>query len=121
MKGFYRDLCDTHMINAPVNPSTGHPLIPSRQLCATWVVSAWERVPEALVKKAWVVGNYVAFEKLQKQDIHESASNEIVNSDQIEMIDAITEATGNDDILQHFLAADNVYADSEFCDSNLFD
>ena len=52
IKGFYRDLYDTHMINAPVNPSTGHPLILSHQLCATWVVSTWERVPEALVKKA---------------------------------------------------------------------
>ena len=29
MKGFYRDLCDTHMINTPVNPSTEYPFIPS--------------------------------------------------------------------------------------------
>ena len=51
MRGIYRDLYDTHMINAPVNPFTGHPFIPSCQLCATCIVSAWERVPEALVKK----------------------------------------------------------------------
>ena len=49
MKGCYRDLHDTHMIDAPVNPQTGHPFTPSRQLCATWAVSAWERVPETLV------------------------------------------------------------------------
>ena len=66
------------------------------------------------------MGNYVAFEKLQKQDIHESISNEIVNYDQNEMIEAITQATSNEDVSQHFLAADNVYADSEFCDNNVF-
>ena len=66
MKGFYKVLCDTHMINTPVNLLTGYPFILSRQLCVTWVVSTWEQVPKALVKKAWVAGNYVAFEKLQK-------------------------------------------------------
>ena len=66
------------------------------------------------------MGNYVAFEKLQKQDIYESISNEIVNYDQNEMIEAIPQATSNKDVLQHFLAADNVYADSEFCDNNVF-
>ena len=121
MKGYYRDLYDIHMINAPVHPSTGHPFVPSRQLCATWIVKAWERVPEALVKKAWVVGNYAPFEKLQSQDFNESISNEIVNYGQNEIVNEITRATSNDDLLQHFLAPDNIYADSEFCDNNVFD
>ena len=121
MKGFYRDSHDTHMIDAPANPSTGHPFIPSRQLCATWVVSAWERVPEALVKKAWITANYVEFEKLQKEDISNSMSSEITNYDQNDLMEEITQATSDEDLLQHFLAADNVYADSEFCDDNVLD
>ena len=44
-----------------------------------------------------------------------------MNYDQNEMIEAITQVTANKDVLQHFLAADNVYADSEFCDNNVFD
>ena len=64
--------------------------------------------------------DHVPFEKLQKQDINESISNEIVNYDRNDIMNAIGQATSNDDLLQHFLAADNVYADSEFCDDNVF-
>ena len=61
------------------------------------------------------------FEKLQKQCTNEPISNEIANYDRNDIMNAIGQATSNDDLLQHFLAADNVYVDSEFCDSNLFD
>ena len=37
------------------------------------------------------------------------------------IIEAITQVANYEDFLQHYLAADNVYADSEFCDSNVFD
>ena len=121
MKDFYRDLYDTYMVNAPANPLTGHPFIPSRQLCATWVVSAWERVPEALVKKAWVIGNYVPFDKLQNKGGNGTMTREITNYDENKIIDAIMQVENHEDFLQHYLAADNVYADSEFCDSNLID
>ena len=43
-----------------------------------------------------------------------------MNYDQNEIIEAITQATSNEDVLQHFLAADNVYTDSEFCDKKVF-
>ena len=36
------------------------------------------------------------------------------------MIEAIMQATGNEDVLQHFLAADNFDADSEFYNNNFF-
>ena len=121
MKGYYRDLYDTYMIDAPINPSIEHPFIPSHQLCAIWVVNAWKQVPEALVKKAWVIGNYMPFEKLQSQDINELISNEIVNYNQNNIFEAITQVMSNDNLLQYFLAADNVYADSKFCDDNMFD
>ena len=98
------------MIDAHVNPLTGHPFVPSRQLCASWVVSAWERVPESLVRKAWVVGNYMTSEESQKQRSYESLSNEIVNYDQNKIIGAITQETNNEDLLQHCLAADNTCA-----------
>ena len=71
-------------------------------------------------KKPWVAGNYTEFETLQTQDIYESISNEIANYDQNEMIEVITQAMSNEDVLQHFLAVDNVYTDSEFCNNNVF-
>ena len=54
------------MLDAPVNPASGHPLIPSCQLCTTWVAKAWDNVPETLIKKAWEVGNYAKYEDLQR-------------------------------------------------------
>ena len=78
----------------PVNPVvTGHPFVPSRQLCVTWVVSAWERVPEALVRKAWTVGNYKTFEELQQSPSarEESSEHVIIIYNKNIIIDIITE------------------------------
>ena len=47
MKGHSRDFC---MLTTPTCPRIGHPLIPIRQLCATWVVDACDKVPESLIK-----------------------------------------------------------------------
>ena len=57
MKGHYSDLHDIRMLTAPTNPRTRHPLIPSRQLCATWVVEAWDKVSESLIKslECWIL------------------------------------------------------------------
>ena len=109
----------THMLNAPANPTTGHPFVPSRQLCAIWVVSAWERVPEALVRKAWTVGNYKTFEELQQSPNEESSEHDIVIHDQNNIVNIIAEVQNSDELIQHYLAADNVYADSEFDDNNV--
>ena len=48
-------------------------------------------------------------------------SSEITNYDANKIIEAITQVANDEDFLQHYLAADNVYADSEFCNSNVFD
>ena len=47
MKGCHRDFHDIHMLTAPINTRTGHPLTPSRQLCAAWVVHVRDKVPES--------------------------------------------------------------------------
>ena len=39
LKGYFLDLHDDYMLTCPVN-SEGHPIIPTRQLCATWVVNS---------------------------------------------------------------------------------
>lgn len=57
-KAFYRDLYDEYMLTAPENPQTGNPIPPSRQLCSTWVLKAWEAVPEEIIYKAWLLGGY---------------------------------------------------------------
>ena len=119
MKGCYRDLYDTYMLNAPVNPVTGHPFVPSHQLCAAWVVSAWERVPEALVRKAWTVGNYKTFEELQQSPGKESSEHNIIIYDQNNIVDIITECENSSVLIQQYLAPDNVYADGEFDDNNV--
>ena len=120
-KGYYRDLHDTYMLNAPGNPVTGHPFTPSRQLCATWLVAAWERVPEDLVRKAWTVGNYKTFEELQQSPGEESSENDIVIYNQNNIVEIIAEVENSDDLIQHYLAADNVYTDSEFDDNNVME
>ena len=109
------------MLNAPGNPVTGHPFAPSRQLCATWVVAAWERVPEELVRKAWTVGNYKTFEELQQSPGEESSENDIVIYNQNNIVEIIAEVENSDDLIQHYLAADNVYTDSEFDDNNVME
>ena len=48
-------------------------------------------------------------------------SNKIMNYDQNKIIKAITQPTSNKYLLQHFLATDNVYADSKFFNNNVFD
>ena len=54
-KGFFHDLFEECSLNAPTNPKTGHPLAPSRQLLAHWIVKAWGKVPKELVQKLWEV------------------------------------------------------------------
>lgn len=46
------------MLTAPVHEETGNPIAPTRQMISNWVVKAWEKVPEELVYKAWLVGGY---------------------------------------------------------------
>ena len=45
-------------LNAPTNEATDYPYPPSRQLLACWLVAAWDRIPEALVRKSWEVAGY---------------------------------------------------------------
>ena len=85
------------------------------------LVSVWEQVPKALVKKAWIAGNYVPFDNLHNQHSHELMSSEITNYDVYKIIKVITQVANYEDFLQHYLAADNTYVDSKFCNSNVFD
>ena len=54
-KGLFRDLSEEWLLNAPTNPKTGHPLAPSCQLLAQWIVKAWAKVPKETVRKSWEV------------------------------------------------------------------
>ena len=109
------------MLNAPVNPVSGHTFVPCRQICATWVFSAWERVAEALVRKAWSVGNYKTFEELQPFPSEESSEHHFIICNQNNIIEIITEEENSVYLIQHNLADDNVYADCEFDDDNVFE
>ena len=67
------------------------------------------------MRKAWIVCNYKAFEECP------SSQHEVINYNQNQLVDAITEATIDDELLQHYFAMDNVYADGEFDKSNVFE
>ena len=54
-KGYFHDIFDKWSLTAPINAKNGIPKTPSRQLLATWVVEAWDKIPEQLCKKAWEV------------------------------------------------------------------
>ena len=71
-KGFYRDLFEEWSLTAPIHDKTGHPLAPYRQLLATWVVAAWEKVPIYIVKKAWLVCGYTEIKDLKKKATSEA-------------------------------------------------
>ena len=51
-KAYFRDLYDQYILTTPLGKS-GNPTPPSRQLLSTWVVEAWEKIPEELVNKSW--------------------------------------------------------------------
>ena len=50
-KGLFHDQFEEWSLNAPINPVTDHPIAPSRQVLAIWVVNAWDQVPEELIRK----------------------------------------------------------------------
>ena len=78
-------------------------------------------MPEALVRKAWTVGNYKTFEELLQSPCEELSEHDIIIYNQNNIIGIITEVENSVDLIQHYLAADNVYADSEFDDNNVIE
>jgi len=56
-KAYFRDLYNLYILITPIMPN-GSPKAPSRQLLFTWVVEAWEKIPEELVKKSWTACGY---------------------------------------------------------------
>ena len=56
-KGYFRDLYDAYILSAPLTEK-GTPLAPSRQQLATWVVEAWDKIPEEMVRKSWTACGY---------------------------------------------------------------
>jgi len=76
-------------------------------------------VPEALVRKAWTVGNYKTFEELQKASGEESSDNDIIIYDQSNIVNIIAECENSSVLIQQYLSPDNVYADGEFDDNNV--
>ena len=76
-KGFFRDLFEECSLNAPTYPNTGHPLAPSRQLLAQWIVKAWAKVQKELVQKLWEVCGYKSTEDLSNEE--ETASVAVIN------------------------------------------
>ena len=75
--GFFRDLFKEWLLNVPTNPNTGHPLAPSRQLLAQWIVKAWAKVPKELVRKSWEVSGYKSTEDLINEE--EMAGVTVIN------------------------------------------
>lgn len=110
-KGNYRDLYDDYMLTAPKD-SKGHPIIPSRQLCATWVVEAWEQVPESLICKAWELAKYKSIDEIERED---NGSKEIEKLSQKDIVDAIAPVV-DERILFNYFNEDNVYDVDEFDD-----
>ena len=112
-KGLYRDHYDLYMLTAPTN-SKGQPIIPSCQLCATWVVQAWDELPNALIKKAWEVANYKSMDDIA----NESNNHELTSYTVSQMNDAILPIV-DEQIFQNYVAEDSVYDDIEMVDDNV--
>lgn len=63
-KGYLRDIYDHYALSAPVNPTSGAPVPPTRQQMASWVVQAWDQIPEELCAKAWLACDYKTKDEL---------------------------------------------------------
>ena len=93
-KGLFRDLFEEWSLNAPTNPKTGHPMAPSRQLLAQWIVKAWAKVPKEPVRKSWEFYGYKSTEDLSNEE--ETASVAVINYYQ-EQLDTMIENISGDD------------------------
>ena len=93
-KGLFCDLFEEWSLNAPNNPKTGHPLAPSRQLLAQWIVKAWAKVPKELVRKSWEVYGYQSTEDLINEE--ETASVVVINYYQEQLGTMIENISGDD-------------------------
>ena len=96
-KGFFRDLFEEWSLNATTNPKTGHPLDPSRQLHAQWIVKAWDKVPKEPVQKSWEVCGYKSTQDLSKEE--ETASVAVINYSQEQLGTMIENVAGDDAIM----------------------
>ena len=91
-KGHFRDIFQSWSLCAPCNEKTGQPLAPSRQLLCQWVVQAWSKVPEELMRKAWVVCGYRSMKDLDR----ECDNSAVVMYDQEGLKSVVEKAAGAD-------------------------
>ena len=112
-KGAYKDLYDSYMLTAPTR--NGHPITPSRQLCAKWAVHAWDAIPESLIKKSWELAQYKTMEEIE----NEKNSMAIVNVSQQDIVNEIL-PVANESLVLNYQIPDNVYGgENNFDDSNV--
>lgn len=97
-KGLFRDLFEEWSLTAPQHEQTGNPIPPSRQLLAQWVVMAWEKIPESLVKKAWEVCGYKS-----SQELNDNAEGGALVMYSKEELAAIVHDTMGEDASELFL------------------
>ena len=93
-KGLFRDLFEEWSLNAPTNPKTGHPLDPSRQMLAQWIVKTWAKFPKELVRKSWEVSGYNSTEDMSNEE--EMASVAVINYSQEQLGTMIENISGDD-------------------------
>ena len=81
-------------MNALTKRKTGHPLAPSHQLLAQWIVKAWAKVPKEPVRKSWEVCGYKSTEDLSNEE--ETASVSVINYSQEQLGTMIENISGDD-------------------------
>ena len=92
-KGFFRDLFEEWSLNSPAKPNNDHPLAPSRQLLAQWIVKAWAKFPKEPVRKSWEVYGYKLTEDLINEE--DTASVAVINYSQEQLGTMIENIAGD--------------------------
>ncbi|GFH50734.1 hypothetical protein CTEN210_07210 [Chaetoceros tenuissimus] len=112
-KGLFRKRYDNYMLHAPEDEK-GHPRPPSGQQVATWVVEAWEEIPEELLQKAWVTAGYKTMEEVKNgnPDLHQLTPYE--RDDIVRILDPIDGGKST----FHYLNVENEYGDDGEEDEN---
>lgn len=100
-KSFYRDEYDMYLLTAPVNPKTGNPLPPPRQLIAQWVVKAFNKVPEELVYRSFLAAGYRDPAKESK------ATDALAKASRYDLVSVVEKALGPDAVVDLAMADEN--------------
>eukprot|EP00957_Ditylum_brightwellii_P015111 1139522-Ditylum_brightwellii.AAC.1 len=98
------------MLFAPTHQRTGHPIKPTRQLLAQWIVEAWVKVSEDLVANSWTCCGYKLYDVIRSSRNQQSSAIAIPTTEQV---GTIIEKTAGSEARMFYDFFDALHGDEE--------